>query len=146
MQTISNDIIARQKAGDQKTLAALRLLRNALNTKAKEAMIVELPDEDAMKVLQSEAKKRRDSIVAYQQGNRPDLALNEQYELDLIAAYLPPALGAEQLKEIINQVVRQQSLVPPYDFGRLMGAVMKEVGARADGQTVRQAVQEFIQT
>lgn len=146
VQNVATDITASQKAGDHRTLAALRLLRNALNTKAKDVRVAELTDEEAMKVLQSEAKKRRDSITAYQQGGRNDLVEAEQFELDLLAKYLPAQLTAEELQILIQTVVKEQQLVAPYDFGRLMGAVVKQAAGRADGQSIKQAVQKFIQT
>jgi len=143
---ITTDMITAQKAGQAPKLAALRYLRAGLLARAKDLRQETLDDTEAQTVIQKEIKKHRDSITAYTAGNRPELAASEQAELDIIAAYLPPSLTEAEIGEIIDKVITAQNLTPPYDFGRLMGPVMKEIGARADGNLVKALIQKKIGT
>ena len=97
----------------------------------------ELTDEEAIKLLQGEAKKRKESIAAYSRGGRQDLADKEQYELLIIEEYLPKQLTDEELKAIITEV---KSSNPNGDFGTLMKAVMAKVAGRAEGAKIAKVI------
>jgi uncharacterized protein YqeY len=120
------------KSRDQKRLDAFRFLFSQIRYKEIDAKR-ELIDEEAIKLLQGEAKKRRESIAAYQKGGRQDLADKEQSELAIIEEYLPKQLSDEEIKAIIDEV---KSDSPGCDFGSLMKAVMMKVAGRADGSRV----------
>ncbi len=144
VEQITTDMIAAQKAGQAPKLAALRYLRAGLLARAKDLLQEPLEDTEAQAVIQKEIKKHRDSITAYTAGNRPELAAVEQAELDFISVYLPPSLTEAEIDDIIQKIISAQNLTPPYDFGRLMGPVMKEIGARADGNLVKALIQKKI--
>ena len=144
IERISGDIVTSQKAGETDKLAALRFILNALQSRAKELRQSGLDDLEALKVLQKEVKKRREALAAFETGGRTDLAAKEQAEISLIEPYLPVPLTDEQIAALIAKAVTAAGLTPPYDFGRLMGLVMKEVGGQADGNRVRERLQEFI--
>jgi len=143
-ERVMADMTASQKAGAKDKLAALRLIVNSLKNEAKDLRQPDLTDEQAVKVLQREVKKRREAIEAFQAGGRSELAAQEQLELGLISPYLPEQLDEAGIGQLIDQVIKEQVLQTPYDFGRLMGVVMKALAGRADGQLVRQLVQKKI--
>ncbi len=144
LERLTQDIVVSQKAGQADKLMTLRLMMNALKNKAKDLRIDSLDDAQATAVLQKEVKKRKESILAFEQAKRQDLVDKETAELEILLAYVPAELTDEQIAELVTKIVSEQSLTAPYDFGRLMGAVMKEVNGQADGQRVKAAVQDYI--
>ena len=112
------------KSGDKDRVGALRLLISELQKDAKEG------SGDELAVLRRERKRRLDAATQFEQGNRPDLAARETAESEMIAGYLPPELGDEELRGLVVDAIAQTGASAPKD----MGAVMKVVMARADGQ------------
>lgn len=129
---IQSRMIAALKAGDKSKTAALRFLYSQIKNSEIDAKH-SLTDEETIKLLATEAKRRRESIEAYQKGGRPDLVEKEKYELSVIEEYLPKQLTDEELKAIITEV---KSANPNGDFGTLMKAVMARVAGRAEGGKV----------
>ncbi len=157
VQKIEQDLIESQRAKQQSKTAVLRLkqqsktavlrlMKNALKNAAieKRLDLAEMPDEQVVAVMRTEVKKRKEAIDAFMKGGRPELAKNEQDELAMIESYLPAFMPADEVKKIIDEVVSEQQLHPPYQFGMLMGAVVKKIAGRADGAVVKEAVQQFI--
>ena len=104
-----------------------------------ELLMKELKDEDTIAVLKTEAKKRKESIEAYEAAERDDLVEVEKKELEIIETYLPEQMSEEEVeakvKQIIDKIPEEER-----DFGKVMGMVMKELKGQADGQVVNQAV------
>lgn len=126
---IQAQITVSLKNRDQKRLDAFRFLFSQIKNREIDAKR-ELADEEAIKLLQGEAKKRRESITAYAKGGRQDLVDIESYQLSVIEEYLPKQLTDEELKIIIEEV---KSANPNGDFGILMKAVMAKAAGRAEG-------------
>ena len=80
-------------------------------------------DEDIVAILKRMAKQRKDSIQQYKDGGRPDLEEIEQKELDLLATYLPQALGGDELKKAISEIISEKG----FSGMQEMGNVMKEL-------------------
>ena len=80
-------------------------------------------DEDIVAILKRMAKQRKDSIQQYKDGGRPDLEEIEQKELDLLATYLPQALGGDALKGAISEIISEKG----FSGMQEMGNVMKEL-------------------
>ena len=129
---VQSQIVINLKSRDQKRLDTFRFLFSQIKNKEIDAKR-ELTDEEAVKLLQGEAKKRRESITAYQQGGRQDLVENESYQLSVIEEYLPKQLTDEEIKAIIDEV---KSANPSGDFGTIMKTVMIKVAGRAEGGRV----------
>jgi uncharacterized protein len=129
------------KAGQAERTGVLRLLRGSLKN---EQIRVghELDSAEVLKVLQREAKQRRDSIEAYQAAGRNDLVEREQAELSVVSEYLPEAMSEQELKGVVSEVVAETGANSSAQMGVVVGAVMKRVGARADGATVARLVRE----
>lgn len=146
VQKLEQDLIEAQRAKQHERTAVLRLMKNALKNAAieKRVELGAMTDEQSVAVLRTEVKKRKESIAAFTSGSRPELAEAEQKELQLIEQYLPALMPVEAIQKIIAEVVAEQQLTPPYQFGSLMGAVVKKVAGKADGAVVKEAVQQFI--
>lgn len=143
---ISGDLKAAMKAKDAVSLSALRMLVAALKNKKIELGNKEdLSDDQAVSVVKSEIKKRRDSIAAYKEGKRPDLAQKEADEIAILEKYLPPPMSETEVEKEIEAVIAEMGGdAGPRDFGRLMGAAMKKLGGRADGNTVSAALKKIL--
>jgi len=145
--TIDQEIKQAMQKGNAKVVATLRLLKNALKNKEIElrAKKKELTEEDEIEVFTKEAKKRKESIEAFDKGNRGDLSLGEKEELEIISHYLPEQLSEDKIKEIIKKTKKSLGTLTIKDFGRLMSAVMKETKGKADGNKVNRLVKEALQ-
>ena len=97
-----------------------------------------------IQVLSREAKRRRESIDAFQKGNRPDLVEREEAELALISSYLPQQLSAEEITKIARSVIEKAGAGGPGDRGKVMGRLMPQVKGKADGKLVSQIVGELL--
>jgi uncharacterized protein YqeY len=140
-EQLTEDMKTSMKAGDSERTGILRLLRGAL--KNEEIKVGHVLDEDeALKVLQREAKQRRDSIEAYQGAGREDLAAKERYELEAIGGYLPEAMSDDELAKLVDEVIAETGATDVKQMGAVIGGVMKRAGARAEGGVVSRLVRE----
>jgi uncharacterized protein YqeY len=133
--TIQKDMLASLKAGDAVRLSTLRFLLAAIQSEAiakygSEAD-TKLTDEDVMSVIKKSAKSRKESILAFEKGNRPELAEKEQKELVILEAFLPAQLSDDEISALLMPIV-DKSL----PFGQLMGKAKAVVGDKADGGRV----------
>jgi uncharacterized protein len=125
-------------------VAALRLVLSALKSAAIEARH-DLSDEEAVAVLQREARKRREAEQAYREAGRTERADQEAFELEVSGRYLPAALDPAELAGLVDEAVAATDASGPKDVGRVMGQVMPKVKGRADGNEVRRLVLERLQ-
>jgi len=143
LDRLKKDLTEALKAGDTVLALTLRYLlaeiHNAEIAKGKDAVLTE---EELIAVIQKQAKQRRESIEAYQKGDRRDLADKEERELKVIQAYLPEQMGEEEIRALVEEAVRQTGAVGPSDMGKVMGALMPKVKGQADGALVSRLVQE----
>lgn len=140
-EKLTDDMKSSMLARDATRTGTLRLLRGSL--KNEEIKIGHPLDEaEALKVLQREAKQRRDSIDAYTTAGREDLAANEQGELDIISSYLPSELSDAELDAVVSRIVADMGTVDMRQMGQVIGRVMQKVGAQADGGRVAKVVRE----
>jgi uncharacterized protein YqeY len=131
------DLTTAMKARDEIATSTIRMLRAAImNAEVAGSEAIELTDEQAMGVLQSEAKKRVESAEVYEQNGRPESAAKERAELAIIEGYLPAAMSDADLEAIVAEEVAQAA-AGGAEGGKAMGMVIKAVreraGAGADG-------------
>ena len=143
IERIDKDTIEALKAGDKFKTTVLRGLKSDIKY-----AILDHPDSfgdpETIKVLSSCAKKRRDSIEQFTNGNRPDLAEKEQKELAIIEAYLPAQLSEDKLREIVSAAITEVGATTPKDMGKIMKVVMPKVQGQADGKQVNKLVMEIL--
>ena len=138
-QRLHDDMTAALKARDEIRKSTLRMALTAI-TKAevagKEAR--ELSDAEIVDVLGSEAKKRRESVVAYREAGRAELADKEQAEADILAEYLPEQLTEDEIKTLVTEAIAATGAADlgPRGIGKVMGALQPKVKGKADGAVV----------
>ncbi len=142
-QQIFDDFTAAFKARDELRKRTLESIKSEILVfeKAKEGN--EAIGEKILEILKSMAKKRREAILAYEQGNRPELAAKEKEELEIIESYLPEQMNEEQVREAVQKIVAEKSFSAA-DFGKAMGAVMAELKGKADGGMVGKILKEIL--
>ncbi len=145
-QVIGEDLKQAMKSGDTFRRDTLRLLQSAIKNVAieKRQATETLSQEEIESVLRRLTKQRKDSIEQYQAGARLDLAEKEQTELDLLATYLPQAMGEEELAVLVKETLAAGGFTLKSQMGQAMGAVMKKVGVQASGDDVRKQVAAFL--
>ena len=132
------------KARQAEETAALRLALSALKSAAIDAG-KDLSDEEAVAVLQREARKRREAEQAYREAGRTERADQEAYERSVLERYLPAALDPGELARLVDQAVAASGASGPKELGKVMGRLMPQVKGRADGNEVRRLVLERLQ-
>ena len=128
---ISEDVKTAMKARDKVRLAALRLMMAEFK-KVEVDERVEIDDPRALEILDRMSKQRRDSLSQYKDAGRDDLVEQEQFELDVIADYLPAPLSEDELVELIAAVIAEIGAEGMSDMGKVMGQLKPRVPGRAD--------------
>ncbi|MDP2629651.1 MAG: GatB/YqeY domain-containing protein [Candidatus Harrisonbacteria bacterium] len=145
-ETIAEDLKAAMKAKNTEETTVLRGLLSIFNNKVIEKRAKggaeELSGEEQIGALQSEAKKRKEAIEAYQGAGRTELSEQEQRELEIIQRYLPQQLSEPELESIIDELL---SGAESKEFGPLMRAVLERVKGQADGKAVSAILQKKLQ-
>lgn len=141
---INDDLKAAMKSGDKLRLATVRSIRALILEFEKSGAGKELNAEEEINMLTSAAKKRKDSIEQYRNAGREDLASNEENELKILQEYLPKQLTVEEINEMVKNIAEGVGAKVKEDFPKLMPAVMKELKGKADGKTVKSAVEKFL--
>ena len=136
---LMEDMKASMKAGDKVRTSVIRMLRTDLKN-ARIAKGDELDEEETLDLIARYARKRRESAKAYREGEREGLAAKEEAELAVVQTYLPEALGEDQLRVIVDEVVDSMEV----SGMKHMGAVMKEVLSRAAGRAEGGAVSALV--
>lgn len=142
---ITKDIADAMRAKDQTRLAPLRMLKAALMNREVEKGRA-LDDGEALQVVSSLIKQRRDSIEQFQKGGRQDLAEKESREIAILETYLPPPLDAAAIERAVDDAIAETGAVSAKDLGRVMKAVMpKLAGATVDGRAVNEIVRRRLE-
>ena len=134
-ERITEDMKTALRAKDSQRLSAIRMLLAAMKQVEVDKRI-ELADADVIGIAEKELKKRRDSITQYTAANRLDLAANEQFEVDVLSAYLPQQADEAEISAVIAQavaaVVADSGGTGPQVMGKVMGVVKAKLAGRAD--------------
>jgi uncharacterized protein YqeY len=136
-EQLQADLTEAMKARDELRLSVLRMALTAMKSEQVAGGAArELTEDDVLKVLVREAKKRRESAQAYDDAARPELADRERAEGEVLAAYLPAAMPDEELAELVRTAITEAGAATPAQLGQVMKAVTPRVAGRADGARV----------
>ena len=138
---LQTDMKTAMRDGDTERRDTLRMVVSAAQIAAKEKRSP-LSDEEASAVLAKEVKKRRESITAYTDAGRADLAAQEQAEIDILAPYLPEQLDEVEVRALVQAAIAETGATSSRDMGRVMGQLMPSVKGRADGKLVSSLVNQ----
>ena len=141
-EELTNDLRDAMRQRDNVKRDTIRLLLSAIGYEEKAKRTDALEDDAVLQVLSKQAQQRRDSIEAYQKGERPDLVAKEEAELAIVTRYLPQPLGADEVEAIVQSAIAEVNASGPQDMGKVMGRIMPQVRGRADGKQVSALVSQ----
>lgn len=149
-ETIQQDMVAAMKAREAERLSTLRMVKTAFKNKEIEKRSP-LTDAEAVQVLSTLIKQRKESVEAFTKGNRPELAAKETEEIALIETYMPKAAGEAEIRELVSSTMAELTAsgakLGPRDMGAVMKAVQAKIqaaGIRADGRQVSDIVKSAL--
>lgn len=146
---LRTDLTASIKARDELRSSTLRMVLTAItNAEVAGKTQRELTDEDVVTVLSSEAKKRREAAVAFEEGGRTEAAAKERAEAEILADYLPEQLSDEEVRTLISETIESTGAAADgmRAMGKVMGALQPKVKGRADGAFVAAEVKRQLRS
>jgi uncharacterized protein len=149
VEKIHKDMVEAMKQRAVDRLSTLRMVKSALKNKEIEQRSP-VTDPQALAVMTTLIKQRKESIEQFTKGNRPELAAREAAEITVIEEYMPKSAGEEELRQLVTSTVeelRAQGPLGPKDMGTVMKAVQARIqatGLRADGKVVSELVRSAL--
>jgi hypothetical protein len=140
-ERIDSDLKDAMRAKDAAKLAVLRMLKSAVKYAAIEKPDAALDDATATQVIRKQVKQRQDSIESFEKGGRPELAAKEKEEMEILNAYLPKGLSAEELSALVRDAIAEVGATSKAQMGAVMKAIQAKASGRADGKTLSAEVQ-----
>lgn len=133
VEQVQKDMVAAMRAKDEQRLSTLRMMKSTLKNKEIDKRAV-LDDAEAIQVLGTMIKQRKDSIEQYAKGNRQDLVDAETEELGILEAYLPKGLSDAEIEAALRGVIAEKGLSSSKDVGLAMKELMARHKGRVDGK------------
>jgi uncharacterized protein len=138
---LKSDLTIAMKARDELSTATLRMLLTAVtNEEVSGSSARELSDDEVLKVINREAKKRREAAEAFDGGGRAEQAQRERDEEVVLSRYLPQQLSDDELTELVSAAVAESGASEPRQMGQVMKLLTPKIAGRADGKRVSDEV------
>jgi len=134
-QRLTEDMKSSMRSGDKPRLAVIRLILAAIKQREVDER-VELDDSQVLGVLEKMLKQRRDSAAQYESAGRQDLMDQENFEIGVIADYLPQPLSEAEVDQIIAECIAESGATEARDMGKVMALLKPRVAGRADMQAL----------
>jgi uncharacterized protein len=147
MQTkekLENALKEALRAGDDVRKRTIRMVLAAVRQVEIDRQ-VSLDEPAVINIIQKEIKTRRESVDEARGANRPDIVAATEAEIAVLQAYLPPALEATELKELVQAAITEAGAASPADMGKVMKLLVPRVAGRAPGDQVSAMVRQALQ-
>ncbi len=142
-QKIRGDLNEAIRQKDKVRCSVLRLALASMKN-AEIAQQKTLDEDGILGVIEKEAKQRRESIEAFERGNRQDLVAQEKSELDILLEYLPEQMSHDEIVDAARKVISEIGATGPKDKGKVMSQLMPQLKGKAQGQEVNAVVSELL--
>ena len=144
-EKVSEDIKNAMKAKDKVALETLRNVKKCfLEAKTAPGANDTLTDADALKIMQKLVKQGKDSAGVYAGQGRQDLADAELAQVAVIERYLPKQMSAEELENVLKEIIAEVGAAGPKDMGKVMGVASKRLAGKAEGGAISEAVKSLL--
>lgn len=143
IEDIDSEIKKALKEKEKIRLSTLRLLKASIKNAEIEKMDT-LDETEITDIVSGEVKRRKEAIVEYEKGNRPELAEKESLELEVLSEFMPEQLSEKELEGIIKEAIESTQATDTKDLGKVMSQVMPAIKGRAEGKVVNQMVREAL--
>ena len=142
-EQITEDMKSAMRAKEADRLSTIRMLLAAMKQKEVDERVT-LDDTMVVAIVDKLIKQRKDSVAAFQQAGRTDLADKESAEIKVLEAYLPQRLSADEINAAVAAIVAETGASGPGDMGKVMGAVKTRLAGKADMSLVSAAVKQAL--
>jgi len=144
-EKINNDIKSAMRARDKKRLETLRAIKSAiLLAKTQKGAKNSLDAAGEINLLLKLVKQRKESAEIYIQQNRPELSEKENFEAEIIQAYLPEQMNDEDLQASVQKIINDTGAQSIKDMGRVMAAANKSLAGKAQGKRIANTVKNLL--
>jgi len=142
-ETINQEVKNAMKAKETKKRDALRLLTSAFKQIEVDER-KELSDDDIIKIIQTQVKRRNDAATQYKDAGREDLMQIELDEIAFYEVYLPAQLSDDELTNELKEIISKVGATSPKDMGKVMGMASKALAGKADGKRISECVKALL--
>ncbi|MGD8628906.1 MAG: GatB/YqeY domain-containing protein [bacterium] len=142
-EKLAEDLKTAMKGQDEPRVRVLRMLK----TRVKEASVAkrdDLTDDEVIKVIITETKKRKEAIELFEQGGRGDLAAREKEEMEILQTYMPEQLTEDEVRDLIKEAIEEVGAKDPRDMGKVMKVLMPRIVGRSEGSFASRTVKELL--
>ena len=140
-EKINEDMKNAMRAKETDKLGAIRMLLAAVKQKEVDERIV-VDDAMVLAIIEKQIKQRKDSISQFQQAKRDDLVAKEQFELDILSAYMPQQLSVEEIAAEVVAAISQTGATGAQEMGKVMAVLKPKLAGRADMSLVSKTLKE----
>jgi uncharacterized protein YqeY len=144
-ERITEDMKAAMRASEKERLSTIRMVQAAIKQREVDERVV-LDDTQVIAVIEKMVKQRKESIAAFEQGHRPDLADKEKAEIVLLQVYLPTQMSETEVDALIKDAIAATGATSVKDMGKVMGAVKAKAAGRADMGAVSARIKAALQS
>lgn len=137
---INDELKASMIAKDAVRTETLRSIRAEILKADKSGMDRELNEQEEMELLAKQAKMRREAIEQFESAGRNDLVDKEKAQLEIIEEFLPEQMSQAEAEKVIDGIIKETGAADQKDFGKVMGAAMKELKGKIDGKVIQDIV------
>ena len=144
---IQLDLREAMKARDQFRAGVLKMLVSAVKyylASSEETRRAELTDQKVIEIVKKQVRQREESVAAYEEANRSDLADKEREEARILRTYLPAMLSEEEIERMASSVIEETNASGPHDMGRVMKELMERAEGKVDGKVASRKVAELL--
>ena len=144
-ERLDADLKDAMRSGDTTRKLAIRAVKTAITeAKVSGTEAKTLSDADVLAIITRQVKQRRDSIIEYTKGNRPDLAAQEETEIAVLEVYLPKQLSEAEIRVRAQAVIAELGVTDMKGFGPVMKRLSADLRGIADGQIINRVVRELL--
>lgn len=142
-EQLQSDLLIAMRARDETRKSTLRMLNAAVKNAEIEAR-APLDDAGVLAIIQKQVKQRRESILEFEKGGRPDLVEKEQAEKEVLEAYLPRQATREEIEAAARLAIADTGASSARDIGRVMPILVKQFAGTADGRAINDVVRALL--
>jgi uncharacterized protein YqeY len=142
-QKLTDDLKQAMKAGDTVKRSVIRLVMAAIKN-AEIAKQKDLEDSDILGIIAKEIRQRQESIEAFKEGNRADLAANEEAEMTVLESYMPAQMSRDEIVAEAQKVIKEVGAESIRDKGKVMPQLIAKLKGKADGREINEVVTELL--
>ncbi len=142
-EVLAADLKTAMKEKDLIRKNTVQMVRSAILQFEKDNL-KELDEDGVLEIIAKELKKRKDVLPEYEKSGREDLISDIKKEIEVLLAYLPEQLTDDELKEIVENAIKEVGATSMKDMGKIMGKVMPETKGRADGKRINEIVKQIL--